>query len=454
MLGKLLTTIAGAREEILRECPTERIKFQSIGWAILITSGIAALSMWFALDSALGLNPVLALPLALLWGLAIMGIDRWLITSIPAHGSRRWAVAFPRLLLAILLGSIISTPIVLRIFQTEINNEIAQIDTQRANGYLTGQQGSQLTAKVNYWQGQVGNLQAVVNSHGQTPLNFSADPQIQSLNKQLTSWVTLEQKYYNQWQCQLYGIAPDGLRCKKGNGPLAKNSQQSYLQAQRQVSTINSEIADRKNALSSNSTSSAATRYQEAQDALPKAQAELQGYRTQQDNLRHQYDSTLPRNGLLIRLQALSQLTSGNATLELTRVLVFLLFLVIECLPVTVKLMQRPGNYEQALDKAAYYELKRAVVRIQASDGLPDPAAPGYAAGPDRAAANGDAHDLWQPTAPLPGPGVSAPPGTDFGSGMRRSQPDLDLRTLGVASPDDSVRARGGTPLHVDDDEG
>ena len=137
MLGKLLTTIAGAREEILRECPTERIKFQSIGWAILITSGIAALSMWFALDSALGLNPVLALPLALLWGLAIMGIDRWLITSIPAHGSRRWAVAFPRLLLAILLGSIISTPIVLRIFQTEINNEIAQIDTQRANGYLT-----------------------------------------------------------------------------------------------------------------------------------------------------------------------------------------------------------------------------------------------------------------------------------------------------------------------------
>lgn len=446
--------IAGARPEILAVCPTERIKFQSIGWAILITSGIATFSMWFALDSALGLNPGLALILALLWGLVIMGIDRWLITSIPAHGSRRWAVAFPRLLLAILLGSVISTPIVLRIFQTEIDNEIAQIDTQRANSYLSGQQGSQLTAKVRYWQGQVSNYQAVVNTHGQTPLNFSADPQIQSLNKQLTSWIALDQKYYNQWQCQLYGIAPNGLRCKKGNGPLAKSSKQSYEQAKQQVTNLNNEITDRKNALSSNSTSSAATRYQEAQAALPQAQAELQGYQAQQDRLRHQYDSTLPRNGLLIRMQALSQLTRGDATLELTRVLVFLLFLVIECLPVTVKLMQRPGNYEQALDVAAHYEYKHAVDRIQASDGLPDPAVPGYPSGPDRAAANGDAHELWQPTARLPGQGVPppSPPPPDPGPAMPRRRPDLDLRTLGVARPDDSARARGGIPLPISDE--
>ncbi len=90
MVGKLLIAISGARREILDVCPTERIKFQSLGWAILITSGIATISMWFALDNALGLNPAVALPLALLWGLVIMGIDRWLITSIPPRGSRRW----------------------------------------------------------------------------------------------------------------------------------------------------------------------------------------------------------------------------------------------------------------------------------------------------------------------------------------------------------------------------
>lgn len=458
-LGNLLITIAGAREEILRECPTERVKFQSLGWAVLITSGIAAVSMWFALDNALGLNPVLALPLALLWGLVIMGIDRWLITSIPPRGSRRWTVALPRLLLAVLLGSIISTPIVLRIFQTEINNKIAQIDTQRANAYLASQQHSQIADKVNYWQTQVGNQENVIRSRGQTPLNYSADPQIQSLNQQLTSWLGLEQKYYNQWQCQLYGIAPNGLRCKPGPGPLAQSSHNSYEQAKQQVARINGEITARKNQLSSTSTASAATRLQEAKNSLPHAMTELQYYRTQQDNLRNQYESTLPHNGLLIRLQALSELTAGNGTVWLARFLIFLLFLVIECLPVTVKLMQRPGNYELALEKAAEYELRRAYRHIRASEGLPDRTVPASASMPERAVDDhdDDVREFWQPTVTAPGQGSSAARDThpEFpGSAQPHNGTDFDLRTLGVVQPDDAPEASGGTPLGWDDDDG
>src|SRR5947207_1427128 len=120
MMKRLLIALSGAREEILERCPTERLKFQSLGWAILITSGIAVMSMWFALTSVLGLNPVLSFPIAVLWGLVIMGIDRWLVTSMQGGGSRKWAMALPRLVLALLLGSLISTPLVLRIFQSEI----------------------------------------------------------------------------------------------------------------------------------------------------------------------------------------------------------------------------------------------------------------------------------------------------------------------------------------------
>ena len=388
---------------------------------MLITSGIATVSMWFALANALGLHPALALPLALLWGLVIMGIDRWMITSIPPHGSRRWVVALPRVLLAILLGTIISTPIVLRIFQPEINNEIAQLNTQRTNSYLASQQHSQITSKVNYWQTQVTNEQNVINSRGQAPLSFSADPQISSLTKQLDNWVGLEQKYYNQWQCQLYGIAPNGLRCKPGNGPLAQNSHQSYEQARQQIATIDSEITARKNALSSNSTAAAATRLQEAQKALPTAQEELQNYQTQQDNLRNQYESTLPRNGLLIRLQALDALSG----VQIPRFLIFLLFLVIECLPVTVKLMQRPGNYEKALEKASEHELKSAFQSIRDSEGLPGGNA-------RRENLDDDARDLWQPTATAPSQSRMTP-----GQGRgRRSTRSMSSRIRGTAYPD------------------
>ena len=45
-----------------RYVPSERARFESLGWAILITSCMAMISMWFALSSALGINGVLAFP--------------------------------------------------------------------------------------------------------------------------------------------------------------------------------------------------------------------------------------------------------------------------------------------------------------------------------------------------------------------------------------------------------
>ncbi len=57
-----------------------------------------------------------------------------------------------------------------------------------------------------------------------------------------------------------------------------------------------------------------------------------------------------------MRLEALSQLSNGNLTVTAARFLLFLLFLVIECLPVTVKLLQRPGQYEAALREAKQAE--------------------------------------------------------------------------------------------------
>src|ERR1700727_129875 len=114
---RFVLALSGAHVQTLDLVPTERTRFESLGWAVLITSGVAAVSMWFALASAVGINGILAFPVAVFWGLAIMGIDRWLINSIPVDENRKWAIAVPRVLLAILLGTLISTPIVLRVFQ-------------------------------------------------------------------------------------------------------------------------------------------------------------------------------------------------------------------------------------------------------------------------------------------------------------------------------------------------
>ena len=364
-MKKLLIALSGAREEILERCPTERLKFQSLGWAILITSGIAVMSMWFALTSVLNLNPVLSFPIAILWGLVIMGIDRWLVTSMQGEGSRKWVITLPRLVLALLLGSLISTPLVLRIFQSEINTQVALIKQERASDFLTQQQSSAIHKQVENWTSQVAHLEKIINSRGAATVNSSSDPQIRALTSQRTAELGLEQQYYREWQCQLYG----GAGCTvKGNGPLAHASQHNYRQTVAQVNTLTRQIQQRERTLAQTSAASDQSRYEQAVSALPTAQAQLSNARAQENLLRNTFEArNNATNGLLIRLEALNQLSGTNFTLNGARLLLFLLFLVIECLPVTVKLLQKPGNYEKILEQMARRELREAQNAIRVS---------------------------------------------------------------------------------------
>lgn len=356
-IGRGLIGISGARAEVLARCPTERIKFQSLGWAILITCGMATVSMWFALTSAMGFNPVLSFPVALLWGLIIMGIDRWLVTSMPLDGKRKFAIAAPRLALAILLGSIISTPIVLRIFESEINNQISIIKENNEAQFLTSQQHSSVQARVATAQAKVTNLQRVIDSRGAVPINPANDKVVQGLTTQLTSERKVASQDYHAWQCQLYG----GCGAPKGSGPLAAASKARYDADENQITTLTGQIQARESTLRSTSADAQQGRLQQARSAMPAAQAQLKSAQAEEDSLLNNFEATNgATNGLLIRLKALDQLSARDSTLQTARLLLFLLFLVIEVLPVTVKLLQPQGNYEKILRKEIDMEFRNA----------------------------------------------------------------------------------------------
>lgn len=364
--GQFLITLSGGRPDILVFCPGERTKFQSLGWVILITAGMAVISMWFALTSTLGVNAVVAFFGAVLWGLVIMGIDRWLVTSMPQDRSRKLLMAIPRLALGLLLGSIISTPFVLRIFQSEINNQVSVIKENNEAAFLNSQQSSTVGARVTKWQTTVDDLQNVINSHGAQPINPADDPVIQGLNTELTSERSAAATDYKAWQCQLYG----GCGAPKGSGPLAEASQQRYESDEAQIASLTSQINTRKQQLQASSASSQASRLQQAQSDLPAAQAQLAAARSEQDSLLSNFQTTNgAANGLLIRLEALDQLSAKGGSLSAARWLLFLFFLVIELLPVSVKLLQQPGLYEQVLAEKDRYELREAKWRLRSGAG-------------------------------------------------------------------------------------
>jgi hypothetical protein len=371
--GQFLITLSGARPDILALCPGERIRFQSIGWAILITSGMAVVSMWFALTTALGVHPYAALPIALLWGLVIMGIDRWLVTSLPADGRRKFMIAAPRLVLAILLGALISTPIVLRVFQTEINNQISVIQENNEAAFLSSQQHSAVQARVAKWQSEVADLERVINSNGAQPINPADDPVVQGLTTQLDAQRKVATQDYHAWQCQLYG----GCGAPKGSGPLAHASEQRYNADETQIAMLTNEITAREHTLQDTSAAAQQVRLQQARNALPSAQAQLTAAIAEEDSLLNNFEGTnKSTNGLLIRLEALDQLTARGGSLAIVRWLLFLLFLVIEILPVSVKLMMPPGLYEQILTTADQHQLRRARAILRSGRGAVLPGGP------------------------------------------------------------------------------
>jgi hypothetical protein len=363
-LRRFVLALSGAHEETLALVPTERARFESLGWAVLITSCMAAVSMWFALASAVGINGILAIPVALFWGLVIMGIDRWLITSMPADSKRKFAMAVPRLALALLLGTLISTPLVLRIFQSEINAQIAVMQQGNYNTFLRQQGSSQVSTQVVKYKNELQQLNTVINSHGASTGDTASDPQLVAYENQktqlegeLTHWTNLKAQYYQEYTCQLYG----GPTCpKKGFGPAAKDSQQNYNDASQQVDAIKGqingvqkEIQQRDKQLNSSSVADENNRYQEALNERPLVQNEYNTAVQRQGQLQATYFAQeQAAHGILVRLEALSQLSQGNFTVTAARFLLFLLFLVIECLPVTVKLLQPPGLYEEALGNA------------------------------------------------------------------------------------------------------
>lgn len=415
-LRRIPLVLSGAREDILELCPSERVKFESLGYAVLTTSVMATVSMWFALNSAMGINGFAAAPLALAWGFMIMGIDRWLITSMPLESRRKYAIAVPRLVLALLLGAVISTPIVLRVFQSEINAQMSAIKQQRYSAFLTAQQDSPVAKQVTSLRKQVSSLQRVIDTRGAAPLDPAADPEVKSLTSQLTYWQGQQKYYYKQWQCQLYG----GAGCAvKGNGPLAKSMHTDYLNAQAKAGSLQQKITKRESTLASSSVSEQKSRYDQAVNALPGVERQLKTAQVRQNALlASYYAQDKATNGILIRLQALSQLGNGDFTVTVAHVLLFLLFLVFELLPVSVKLMQRPGIYEKVLQTKQTSELGNAnrFFRGQAS------ATPGFATagGPDTATPGerqpADWRSVWHQPAGSRQPG-GADAGADAGAG-------------------------------------
>ena len=126
---------AGADEYFLERSPKQdQVKYAGIGGIVLATGLLAAVSGWFAFKTIIKpethLGDFGTVILGIIWGIIIFNLDRFIVSSTgKGDGTdsiswKEFIQAFPRIIIAIVLGFAISAPLEIRILQTEIDAKL------------------------------------------------------------------------------------------------------------------------------------------------------------------------------------------------------------------------------------------------------------------------------------------------------------------------------------------
>lgn len=353
-MGGIFIWLSGANRQLLAECPTERPKYFGLGAVIVVTGAMAGVSLAFALVTALGISLRDAAIFAVLWGLAIIMVDRLFVASM--HRQRNPLIyivqALPRLAMSVVLGFVISTPFVLQIFKPEINSEIQQMQAAARATYFKNLPTNPVYVTAQRDQADVDDLSALAASGG-SGIDISKDSELANLNNQLTNAQNKLAYWRNDLSCQLYGKGTDGATCTPGYGPLGKDDQSRVNFYSNQVQTLSAEITTRTNALEQQSTQQQDSLKQTYRAQLKTAQQSLAAAQQQLTLQTANVTSGIKQNhGILEQLQALGNVTADNSTLQAARLLLFLLFLFIDTMPVFMKLLinlMPAGTYDTIL---------------------------------------------------------------------------------------------------------
>jgi hypothetical protein len=134
------------------------------------------------------------------------------------------------------------------------------------------------------------------------------------------------------------------------------------------VDNLATRIAIREQQLSSSDASARRARVAQARAQLPGVKLELE--KDQQILATETANFTAANNndnGLLRKIQALSELTGNNGSIRYYTLFLFFLISTLQCLPVFLRIVQRSGSYESVLEAAQRQEALRAQYRMRAT---------------------------------------------------------------------------------------
>jgi hypothetical protein len=359
---------AGANIEVLQKCPSDHAKYFGVGGTIVFTALMASFAGGYAFFTAFK-SVLPSIFFGAFWGLLIFNLDRYIVSTIgKGDGTQKitveeWKLAAPRLLMAILLGFVISTPLELKIFETEIKTVVERLKIDKAEELKN--RDTTFVSNLNTLKERRTFIDNDINklTYDKTSLsenagkffeNSIAEQKLDLKNKQ--SLLEVLQRKVNSSYSFYVQAKNDSLSnsiIDKRLGVLRAN-QSERNKVRDEVKLIQDKIED----LNNNKGNAIIDEKNRINDLLASKQQEKVALNEQIDSKQKTLDKknigyenkTENYDGFAAHLEAMSILTSEKSAVFWAKWLITLLFIFIEVAPVLFKLMAESGPYDDMMD--------------------------------------------------------------------------------------------------------
>ena len=314
---------SGAVNSVLKRCPTDYIKYQGIGATILFTGIFSALSAGYALYTVFE-SYVVSTIFAIIWGMMIFNLDRYIVSGMRKKSNflKELAMAAPRIILAVFIGIVIATPLELKLFESEINAEIGMMQQE------TYRQQDDLLKK-----------------------RYEADTKV------INDEIALLRNKLSKFDQERTARLSEALAEADGTGGSKIRAMGAIYKAKAKAS----DKAEQDYQLA----------YAEINPKLEQELAKLEVIETKR-NAEMETLSRASLTGFASRLKALHRLSSADDAIRIAGIFISILFLIIECAPILVKLISERTPYDQRIDtlETEYHlaNLKQTTIAKLATD--------------------------------------------------------------------------------------
>ena len=246
---------------------------------------------------------ILVVPIALLWGLMIFNLDRFIVSTMKKKGAfyRDFVGAAPRLILAVLIAVVIAKPLELKIFESEIQAELVQMQQEnyKKQDDLVR---SRYTLQIDTLKSEILALKSEIN--------------VKSIERD---------RLVNEAIMEADGT---GGSLNKNLGPIYKTKRAAADLVQLELD----ELTDENNALVT-----------AKQSSIDRLESQMESDKSILERV--------AMSGFAARLEGLERATKRSRAIYIANIFIMLLFIAVEIAPVIAKLILERSPYDYVLDK-------------------------------------------------------------------------------------------------------